>query len=64
MTDKSRIKIAAMVTALFLAGISSVGIALHKNQPATAGVTAPAALIQQPSTQIATHGEQEHEAHD
>ena len=48
MTDKARIKIAAVVTALFLAGISTVGLALHKHEPATAGATtaAPAAVQQ------------------
>ena len=64
MPDKTRIKIAAMVTALFLAGISSVGIALHKNQPPTTGVAAPAAVVQQHVPQVSTPFEQEHESHD
>jgi hypothetical protein len=46
MTDKTRIKIAAAVTALFLAGISAAGLAARDDQPqaaatATAQPTAP-----------------------
>ena len=64
MTDKARIKIAAIVTALFLAGISTAGLALHKHEPATAGATTPAAAaVQQPTaapaTQVSARGEQE-----
>ncbi len=33
MTDKTRIKIAAAVTALFLAGISTVGLAARSDSP-------------------------------
>ncbi len=50
MTDKTRIKIAGIVTALFLAGVSTVGLASHR-ATATAGTTAPvAAAVQQPTT--------------
>ena len=49
MTDKARIKIAAIVTALFLAGISTAGVALHKHPPVTAGATTPATAVQQPA---------------
>ncbi len=64
MTDKARIKIAAMVTALFLAGVSTFGLALHKHEPATAGTTTPAAAtVQQPTaapgSQVAGRGEPE-----
>ena len=64
MTDKARIKIAAIVTALFLAGISTAGLALHKHEPATAGATAPAAAaVQQPTAapapQVSGRGEQD-----
>ena len=64
MTDKARIKIAALVTALFLATISTLGLALHKHEPATAGATtaAPAAVQQPtaaPGTQVSARGEQE-----
>jgi hypothetical protein len=44
MTDKTRIKIAAAVTALFLSGISAAGLAARDDQPqatATAQPTAP-----------------------
>lgn len=43
MTDKTRIKIAAIVTALFLAGISTVGLALRNAEPTTAATPASAA---------------------
>ena len=36
MTDKARIKIAAGVTALFLAGISAAGLAARDGQPQAA----------------------------
>jgi hypothetical protein len=49
MTDKARIKIAAIVTALFLAGISNAGLALHKHEPATVGATTPAPSVQHPA---------------
>ncbi len=50
MTDKTRMRIAGIVTALFLAGISTVGLASHRHDPATAGTTAPAAAAVQPPT--------------
>ncbi|HET8953619.1 MAG TPA: hypothetical protein VFN44_24060 [Solirubrobacteraceae bacterium] len=44
MTDKARIKIAAVVTALFLAGICAAGLAVRDGQPqAAATATAPSA---------------------
>ena len=49
MTDKARIKIATIVTALFLAGISTAGLTLHKHAPATAGAATPATAVQQPA---------------
>ncbi|MET0818751.1 MAG: hypothetical protein ABWZ67_14390 [Solirubrobacteraceae bacterium] len=39
MTDKTRIKIAAAVTALFLAGISAAGLAARDGQPQAAATT-------------------------
>jgi len=39
MTDKTRIKIAAAVTALFLAGISAAGLAARDDQPQAAATT-------------------------
>ena len=64
MTDKARIKIAAIVTVLFLAGISTTGLALRQQEPATAGATQPtAAGVQQPTaapaTQASARGEQD-----
>ena len=63
MTDKARIKIAAIVTALFLAGISTAGVALHKHPPVTAGATTPATAVQQPATVPGPQlsGDEEHE---
>ena len=65
MTDKARIKIATIVTALFLAGISTAGLALHKHEPATAGATTPATAVQQPATVPAPQasGGEEHEGY-
>jgi len=39
MTDKTRIKVAAVLTILFLAGISAAGIASRGHKPATSGAT-------------------------
>ena len=66
MTDRARIKIAAIVTALFLAGISSSGLALHKHAPSTAGVTTPATAVQQPAAVAGPQlsGGEEHEESD
>lgn len=46
MTDKTRIKIAAIVTALFLAGISAIGLAARSDAPAAA----PAKAVQPQET--------------
>ena len=44
MTDKARIRIAAAVTALFLAGISAAGLVAHGHAPATtASLATPSA---------------------
>jgi hypothetical protein len=53
MTDKARIRIAAAVTALFLAGISAAGLVAHDHRPQS---TAPAttAAIAPPSTNATT----------
>jgi hypothetical protein len=58
MTDKTRIKIAAAVTALFLAGISAVGLAARDDQPqAAARPTAqPAPATQTPTATPAGTG--------
>jgi hypothetical protein len=51
MTDKTRIKIAAAVTALFLAGISIVGLAARSDSPQKTAVTdAAAPAVQAPTT--------------
>ncbi|HLY47709.1 MAG TPA: hypothetical protein VKR21_00800 [Solirubrobacteraceae bacterium] len=47
MTDKLRIRLAAAVTALFLAGVSGAGLAAHAN---TTPVAAPAAAQTAPPT--------------
>ena len=39
MTDKARIRIAAGVTALFLAGICAAGLAVRDGQPQAATTT-------------------------
>jgi len=51
MTDKTRIKIAAVVTALFLAGISIVGLAARSDSPQKTAVSdAAAPAVQAPTT--------------
>lgn len=44
MTDKIRIRVAALVTALFLAGLSIAGVALHTGPHAAASLSSPAAV--------------------
>jgi hypothetical protein len=74
MTDRARIRIAAIVTALFLGLISAVGLAARSEQPAapppaaaTARATAPAVA---PQAAVNTYRgdlgsyEQEHEDDD
>ena len=57
MTDKTRIRIAAGVTALFLAGICAAGLAVRDGQPQAATVApapstapAPAAAADEPAS--------------
>lgn len=50
MSDKTRIRIAAGVTALFLAAISAVGLVTHRNGPVAVGAARPAASTLQRST--------------
>jgi hypothetical protein len=67
MTDKARIKIAALVTALALAGASAVGIATHQHA-AGALPPAPAAAVQQravaPASQLSRPAEEGGDEHD
>jgi hypothetical protein len=62
MTDKLRIRVAAIVTALFLAGLSIAGVALHTGPHVTADSTPPAAVSSsgQPSaaTPVVLRGEE------
>ncbi len=54
MTDKTRIRVAALVTALFLAVISTAGLATHAApQPSAATNAAPAAAAPAPQTSAA-----------
>jgi hypothetical protein len=64
MTDKARIKIATIVTALFLAGISTAGAVLHKHAPVRAGAATPAVAAQQPSVPAPQLSGEEHEESD
>ena len=54
MTDKARIKIAAAVTALFLAGISAAGLAVRDDQP-QAATTAAAPSSETPAPNAAAN---------
>ena len=55
MSDKARIRIAAAVTALFLAGISAAGLAARDHQPPAAATAAAPAIAT--STPNATAGD-------
>ncbi|HSD78018.1 MAG TPA: hypothetical protein VLA98_11450 [Solirubrobacteraceae bacterium] len=46
MTDKARIRIAGIVTVLFLAGVSTAGLATHSRKAPRAVGSAPAAVVQ------------------
>jgi len=61
MNDKARIKIAAVVTALFLSAVSLVGLATHTHTPQAIATPAPAAIVQQTPTAPATLVAPEHE---
>jgi hypothetical protein len=71
MTDKARIRIAASVTALFLAGISAAGLVAHDHRPQSAA-PATAASIATPSANTTTaargdddgYGAQGYEGHE
>jgi hypothetical protein len=52
MTDKSRIKIAATITALFLAGISAAGLAARDVEPQRAQASVAAPTAQQTPTAV------------
>ena len=64
MSDKARIKIAATVTALFLAAISAAGLATHGSQPqrATTGTTPSVATqVQTAPTAVLATGDDRYE---
>lgn len=65
MTDKTRIRIAAIVTALFLAGLSAVGLALRSDRPAAVAPPTPAAPAVTHPVAPTTHltGPDDYEAH-
>jgi hypothetical protein len=56
MTDKTRIKIAAAVTALFLAGLSAAGLAARNDAPQAAIGSAAAPTAQQTPTSLEAPG--------
>jgi hypothetical protein len=57
MTDKARIRIAAAVTALFLAGISAAGLAARDDRPQAATTTVPPTAASQTPTASASSGD-------
>jgi hypothetical protein len=61
MTDKARIKIAATVTALFLAAVSVAGIATHTATPKAASTAAVAAAVQPAAAPAVAQPAQAHE---
>jgi hypothetical protein len=52
MSDRTRIRIAAVVTALFLGGIATVGLTARNDKPDTATATSPSspAVARPPAT--------------
>ena len=63
MTDKARIRIAALVTALFLAAVSIAGVATRSREPSAATASPPAAAVQQstPTSAVTQAASYEHE---
>jgi hypothetical protein len=59
MADKTRIRIAAAVTALFLAGVSAAGLTFrdHRPQPATPQAIVAPAIPAAPAVQVTDRGE-------
>jgi hypothetical protein len=53
MTDKVRMTVAAVVTALFIGATSVVGLALHTSHPATPSVASAPASVGGPGTAAA-----------
>lgn len=67
MTDKIRIRVAALVTALFLAGLSIAGVALHSGPHATTSQSPTAVSVsgQPPApTPAVLHEDEEEGDHD
>ena len=60
MTDKARIKIAAAVTALFLAGMSAAGLAARDHQPRAAATAAAATRTAADGATAIAGGDQAH----
>lgn len=65
MTERARIKIAALMTALFLGSVSTAGVLTHTPTP-TVSATSPAqaATAAQPSPGAIPSTTSEHETHD
>ncbi len=65
MTDKARIRIAAIVTALFLAALSAGGLALRSDRSAAVVPPAPAASAVTHPVAPTAHpmGQDDYEAH-
>lgn len=49
MTDRTRIKVAAALTALFLVAIAVLGIATHSDGPSASAAASPSAALEQGS---------------
>jgi hypothetical protein len=65
MTEKARIKIAALMTALFLGAVSAAGVAVHNNKPQTAPRSQiPTATYGAPHPASPPPESQERERHD
>jgi hypothetical protein len=65
MTEKARIKIAALVTALFLGAVCATGVLTHTHTPTvSAASSAQTATPAQPTPGVIASPTSEHENHD
>jgi hypothetical protein len=65
MTEKARIKIAALVTALFLGAVSTAGVLTHTHTPTVSAAGSPqSATPAQPTPAVIASPTSEHDNHD
>jgi hypothetical protein len=65
MTDKLRLKVAALVTALFLGAVSTAGVLTHTPTPTvSAGISVKTVTPAHPTPGAIPSSNREHENHD